>query len=86
MDFNPARAAYAATDAAVLPVDAQITVVAPRPNASLTAAVIPRSLNEPVGLSPSYLIKSSKPSPSWWAKLSALINGVLPSSRLTIRV
>jgi hypothetical protein len=33
MDFIPARAAYAAAEAAVLPVEAQMTVVAPRPNA-----------------------------------------------------
>ena len=63
MDFIPARAAYAAAEAAVLPVDAQITVVAPRPSASLTAAVMPRSLNEPVGLSPSYLMNNSNPPP-----------------------
>ena len=39
MDFMPARAAYAAAEAAVFPVDAQMTVVALRPAASLTAAV-----------------------------------------------
>ncbi len=47
---RPALAAYAAALALVLPVDAQITAVAPRPTAALTATVMPRSLNDPVGL------------------------------------
>ena len=41
--------------ALVLPVDAQITAVAPRPTAVLTATVMPRSLNDPVGLPASTL-------------------------------
>ena len=49
----PARAAYAAAEAAVLPVEAQITSRAPSPRALLIATVIPRSLKEPVGLAPS---------------------------------
>lgn len=66
----------------MLPVEAQMTVVAPRPSASLTAAVMPRSLKEPVGFSPSYLMNNSNPPPSWRHRPSALIKGVLPSSRL----
>src|SRR5574340_1073884 len=58
---SPARAAYAAAEAAVLPVDAQMTVSTPRPTASLIATVMPRSLNEPVGLSPSNFTHNSKP-------------------------
>ena len=50
---SPARAAYAAADADVLPVDAQIASLAPRSTAIDIAIVIPRSLNDPVGLSPS---------------------------------
>ena len=48
----PARAAYAAADADVLPVDAQITTLAPSSTAFEIAIVMPRSLNEPVGFEP----------------------------------
>lgn len=51
--FIPAFAAYAARDADVLPVDAHPTTLAPSSLALDTPMVIPRSLNEPVGLSPS---------------------------------
>ena len=53
MPSVPARPAYAAADAAVLPVEAQMTARAPSPRALDMATVIPRSLNEPVGLAPS---------------------------------
>jgi hypothetical protein len=56
--FSPACAAYAASDALVLPVDAHAIAVAPTRTACVTATVIPRSLNDPVGFSPSCL-KSS---------------------------
>ena len=52
---SPARAAYAAALAAVLPVEAQMTASAPCPFARETATVMPRSLNEPVGFAPSTL-------------------------------
>ena len=45
----------AAALALVLPVDAQMTARAPAPTAMLSATVMPRSLNEPVGLPPSTL-------------------------------
>ena len=51
--WSPARAAYAAAEAEVFPVEAQTTAHAPASNARLTATVIPRSLKEPVGLAPS---------------------------------
>ena len=58
-DHRPAQARPAPRRrrqlAAVLPVEAQITASAPRPFARETATVIPRSLNEPVGFSPSNL-------------------------------
>ena len=41
--------------ALVLPVEAQTTACAPRCLACEMAAVMPRSLNEPVGFRPSYL-------------------------------
>ncbi len=51
--FSPARLAYAAAEAEVLPVDAQTTAFAPLASALEMATVMPRSLNEPVGLAPS---------------------------------
>src|SRR5258708_25287932 len=58
---RPALAAYAAALALVLPVDAQITAVAPRLAAMLTATVMPRSLNDPVGFAPSTFRYTSQP-------------------------
>src|SRR6185436_566726 len=58
---TPARAAYAAADADVLPVDAQITTLAPCSTALVTAIVMPRSLNEPVGFMPSNFTQTSAP-------------------------
>src|SRR3984885_8274229 len=74
---NPARAAYAAADAAVFPVEAQMTASAPSRTAADTAQVIPRSLNEPVGLAPSIFSQTSVPAFS--DSRSARIRGVEPS-------
>ena len=74
---SPARAAYAAALAAVLPVDAQITASAPSRTAAETAQVMPRSLNEPVGLAPSSLSQTSAPTRS--DTRSASTSGVEPS-------
>src|ERR1700756_4340642 len=74
---SPARAAYAAADAAVLPVDAQMIASAPSRTAADTAHVIPRSLNDPVGLSPSSLHQTS--APTRWESPGAGTSGVLPS-------
>jgi hypothetical protein len=57
--FSPAFAAYAAIEAEVLPVEAQTTASAPWCLATEIAAVMPRSLKEPVGLSPSTLSHTS---------------------------
>jgi hypothetical protein len=57
IEGTPARAAYAAADAAVFPVDAQITARVSASTALLTATVIPRSLNDPVGFRDSSLKK-----------------------------
>ena len=81
---SPARAAYAAAEAAVLPVEAQITASAPSRTAAETAHVIPRSLNEPVGFSPSYLSHTSAPTRS--ETRSARISGVEPSQQRDDRV
>ncbi len=73
--------AYAEAEAEVLPVEAQTTARAPAPAATLSATVIPRSLNEPVGFAPSTLTQTSQPSRS--DRFSASTSGVLPSPRVT---
>ena len=65
----------------MLPVDAQMTISAPERTASLTAHVIPRSLNEPVGLVPSSFSQTSTPACSLMR--GAWTRGVEPSCRLT---
>jgi hypothetical protein len=45
----------------VLPVEAQMTAFAPSSTALVIAIVMPRSLNEPVGLAPSTLRNTSQP-------------------------
>src|SRR3954471_12942563 len=71
-------------DADVLPVDAQTTASAPRPTATDNATVIPRSLKEPVGLSPSTLIHTSAPVSSDSHGLST--SGVPPSLSVWVGV
>src|SRR5438445_9639005 len=77
----PARAAYAAADADVFPVEAQINARTPRSIALETATVIPRSLNDPVGLSPSFLMKTSQPRPTRALNFGENTSGVFPSPR-----
>ena len=77
----PARVAYAAADAEVLPVDAQITAFAPPARASVMATVMPRSLNEPVGFAPSILRWTSHPVSS--ERCGAGSSGVPPSRSVT---
>jgi len=67
----------------VLPVLAQMTACAPSATAWVMAVVMPRSLNEPVGLAASYFKYNSNPPPSAEASRGAGINGVLPSSNVT---
>jgi hypothetical protein len=74
----PARAAYAAAEAEVLPVEAQMTARWPFVHASVTAIVMPRSLNEPVGLAPSTFRCTSHPVSS--ERYRAGTSGVAPSS------
>src|SRR6476469_3011161 len=74
----PARAAYAAALADVLPVDAQTTTLAPSSTALVMAIVMPRSLNDPVGFAPSTFRWTSSPSSS--ERRGAEIKGVFPSS------
>ena len=73
----PALTAYADALAEVLPVDAQITARAPSSAALLMAIVIPRSLNDPVGLAPSNFSHTSHSSVS--LSEHAYTRGVPPS-------
>jgi len=56
-----------------------MTALDPASTAFETAIVMPRSLNEPVGLSPSYFEKYPAGEPIFIAMLTAGINGVEPS-------
>jgi hypothetical protein len=75
----PARAAYAAAAADVLPVDAQMIAFAPASTAFVTAIVMPRSLNEPVGFSPSNFAYSLTLRRTRRGRFFSSISGVLPS-------
>jgi hypothetical protein len=55
---------------------------APESTALVTAIVIPRSLNEPVGFKPSNLQKICCFHPNWAGKFFNSIIGVLPSFKL----
>src|SRR3990170_8982871 len=74
----PALAAYAAREAEVLPVEAQITQDTPNSRAFETPTVMPLSLNEPVGFSPSFFTCRVL-SPKNAASLSHLWRPVPPS-------
>ena len=79
---RPAFAAYAAIDAEVLPVLAQTTALAPSALATEMAVVMPRSLNDAVGLLPSTLSQTSARVRPRRATRSAPA-GVPPSRRVT---
>ena len=66
--------------ALVLPVDAQITALRPLASACVIATVMPRSLNDPVGLAPSTFKWTVQPVNS--DRCGAVISGVLPSPRV----
>ena len=63
----------------MFPVEAHIMAFDPDSTALETAMVIPRSLNEPVGLSPSYFKKIDILGFIFCASRGAGIKGVLPS-------
>ena len=65
----------------MLPVEAQITALAPARAATEMAVVMPRSLNEPVGLRPSNFTKTR--APTRCESFSTGISGVPPSRRVT---
>src|ERR671918_1157296 len=73
----PDAAEWAATALARLPVEAHAATSKPNDLATLSAIVTTRSLNEWVGLPPSFLIQSLR-SPSSAASLGACLNLVHP--------
>ena len=77
----PACAAYAAAEAEVLPVEAQMTALAPCSTARESATVMPRSLNEPVGFMPSNFTQTSAPVRR--DRAGAGMRGVPPSPSVT---
>jgi hypothetical protein len=79
---SPARAAWAATELARFPVDAQAAVLKPNSSAFDSATDATRSLNELVGLSVSFFTHTS-PSPRAAASRSARTSGVKPAPRST---
>ncbi len=81
-DCIPARAAWAATELARLPVEAHDATLKPSSLALVRATDTTRSLNEPVGFSVSFLTHSS-PRPSSAASRSARTSGVNPAPRST---
>ena len=80
----PAFAAYAARAHAAFPADGTERVAAPRAWARVTAADMPRALNELVGLSASSLTKS-RSSPRSAPRAGAGKRGVQPSPSVTGR-
>src|ERR687891_1928657 len=71
-------------EALVLPVEAHTTALAPSSSALETATVMPRSLNDPVGLDPSTFRCTSQPVRSDSQRLGT--RGVPPSRRVTTGV
>src|SRR5207248_2430504 len=84
IDRNPARAAYAAIAAEVLPVEAHATHWNPRSTATDSAAVIPASLNEPVGFMP-WCFANNQSTPAISAQRGISYSGVFPSNNVTTR-
>ena len=88
IDGIPIRAAWAATELAKLPVEAQAIRSKPSSRAAVMATDTTRSLNECVGLAESSLIHSGALNPSSSPSRSARINGVMPvpeSTRVSAR-
>src|SRR5580698_5431718 len=81
-DSIPARAAWAATELARFPVEAQAATLKPSSRARVRATETTRSLNEPVGLTVSFFSQRSD-RPSSAPKRSARRSGVKPAPRST---
>src|SRR5260370_32731518 len=77
---SPARAAWAATALARLPVEAHPIVFTPRAAAALIAVATTRSLNDNDGLETASFLIQSRWMPSRLASLGASTRGVNPTS------
>src|ERR1035437_502268 len=80
-DSSPARAAWAATAFARLPVEAHPIVVSPNACAALIAVVTTRSLNESVGCATESFFTHARATPSLSASRGTSMSGVKPVSR-----
>jgi hypothetical protein len=80
---RPARAAWAATELARLPVEAAAILAYPSPRAAVAARLTTRSLKEWVGLALSSLTHRPPVMPSSSASRSARTSGVMPGSSET---
>ena len=77
---SPARAAWAATALARLPVDAQPTVSRPSARAALSADATTRSLNESEGWETASFLSQRRATPSARASAGDSTSGVNPLS------
>src|SRR5512133_3433303 len=82
-EARPARAAWAATELARLPVDAQPTVSRPKAFAALRATATTRSLKERVGCETASFFTHALRTPSATARAGDSKSGVKPVSRET---
>src|SRR3990172_13218936 len=76
--FSLASAAWAATELARLPVEAQATTVKPNSIALVTATATTRSLNERVGWQTASFLMYTSLAPKASARFLARIRGVMP--------
>src|SRR5690349_6715062 len=83
IDGTPARAAWAATELARLPVEAHAYRVKPSALAAVSATETTRSLNEWVGLAESSFTHKGARRPISAASRSARISGVSPGLSVT---
>src|SRR5262249_9447337 len=82
----PPGAAWAAAEAEVLPVEAQMIARAPSSPPRVTAIVMPRPLNEPVGFRPSNLARTRTRLRTSRGRFSSSMSGVAPSLSEIARV
>src|SRR5438270_13030136 len=78
-DFNPSRAACAATEFAKLPVEEHETVSNPKARAFASATATTRSLKLNVGRHTASFLMQSRFAPNCFPSRGALIRGVKPT-------
>src|ERR1041385_8986166 len=77
----PAADPYAASAAPAFPAVGATRPAAPRARSRVTAALMPRALNDAVGLRPSSLIHIAR-TPAAFASVGVIMSGVPPSPRV----